>query len=316
MAELYDMTDSVFAQRISQLDGVGSVQINGAEKPAVRVRLDPAALAAAGLSGQDVFNAIRLSNVFGPTGGFDGEVQAELIGLNGQMVRAAEYRPLVLKTVPGGGVVRLGDVAEVVDGVTNARLAAWLGTKPAILMNVTKAAGANVIETVDRIKALLPQLQAWMPPDVAMTVIVDRTQTIRASVAEVRNALLISCVLVLLVVLLFLRRLVPTLAAAVTVPLSLAGEAAYVASKAAVEALTKVAATELQSYGIRVNAVGLGPVDTDLTRAVGADKLHTLNQRIGRPQGTTLAEAVVFIAQEWSAPSNTTGSIRYLGQLN
>ncbi len=226
MAELYDLTDSVFAQRISQLDGVGNVQINGAEKPAVRVRLDPAALAAAGLSAQDVFNAIRRSNVFGPTGGFDGEDQAELIGLNGQMVRAAEYRPLVLKTVPGGGVVRLGDVADVVDGVTNARLAAWLGSKPAILMNVTKAAGANVIETVDRIKAMLPQLQAWMPPDVAMTVIVDRTQTIRASVAEVRNALLISCVLVLLVVLLFLRRLVPTLAAAVTVPLSLAGSLA------------------------------------------------------------------------------------------
>lgn len=101
----------------------------------------------------------------------------------------------------------------------------------------------------------------------------------------------------------------------VAVPLSLAGEAAYVASKAAVEALTKVAATELQSQGVRVNAVGLGPVDTDLTRAVGADKLHTLNQRIGRPQGTTLAEAVAFIAQEWRHPSAATGSIRYLGQL-
>jgi len=96
----------------------------------------------------------------------------------------------------------------------------------------------------------------------------------------------------------------------------LAGEAAYVASKAAVEALTKVAATELQSYGIRVNAVGLGPVDTDLTRAVGADKLHTLNHRIGRPQGTTLAEAVDFIAQEWRKPSLATGFIRYLGLLN
>jgi multidrug efflux pump len=226
MAELYDLTESVFAQRIAQLDGVGAVQINGAEKPAVRVRLDPAALAAAGLSGQDVFNAIRRSNVFGPTGGFDGEEQAELIGLNGQLLRAADYRPLVLKTVPGGGVVRVSDVAEVVDGVTNARLAAWLGTKPAILMNVTKAAGANVIETVDRIKAMLPQLQAWMPPDVVLTVIVDRTQTIRASVAEVQHALLISCVLVLLVVLLFLRRTVPTLAAAVTVPLSLAGSLA------------------------------------------------------------------------------------------
>lgn len=100
----------------------------------------------------------------------------------------------------------------------------------------------------------------------------------------------------------------------VAVPLSLAGEAAYVASKAAVEALTKVAATELQPQGIRVNAVGLGPIDTDLTRAVGADKLLTLNRRIGRPQGTTLAEAVAFIAQEWRTPSAVTGSIRYLGE--
>jgi 3-oxoacyl-[acyl-carrier protein] reductase len=102
----------------------------------------------------------------------------------------------------------------------------------------------------------------------------------------------------------------------VAVPLSLAGEAAYVASKAAVEALTKVAATELHSHGIRVSAVGLGPVATDLTRAVGADKLNTLNQRIGRPQGTTMAEAVAFIAQEWRMPTLATGSIRYLGELN
>ncbi len=226
MAELYDLTESVFSQRIAQLDGVGGVSINGAEKPAVRIRLDPAALAASGLSGQDVFTAVRRSNVVGPTGGFDGDLQAELITLNGQLVRAAEYGRLVLKTVPGGGVVRLSDVAEVIDGVTNARLAAWLGTQPAILMNITKAAGANVIETVERIKATLPRLQAWMPPDVKLTIIVDRTQTIRASVAEVQHALLVACVLVLLVVLVFLRRTVPTLAAAVTVPLSLAGSLA------------------------------------------------------------------------------------------
>jgi multidrug efflux pump len=223
MAELYDLTESVFAQRIAQLEGVGGVQINGAEKPAVRVRLDPAALAAAGLSGQDVFNAIRRSNVMGPTGGFDGTAQAELIVLNGQLVRAEDYADLVLKTVPGGGVVRLSDVAAVIDGVANARLAAWLGTQPAILMNITKSPGANVIETVERIKATLPRLEAWMPPDVVLTIIVDRTQTIRSSVAEVQHALGLACVLVLLVVLVFLRRAVPTLAAAVTVPLSLAG---------------------------------------------------------------------------------------------
>jgi multidrug efflux pump len=225
-AQLYDIADSVIAQRLAQVDGVSAVQVNGAEKPAVRVRLNPAALAAAGLSSQDVFNAIRRSNVNGPTGGFDGEDRAELIQLNGQLARADEYRPLVLKTVPGGGVVRLGDVAEVIDGVANIRLAAWLGTRPAILLNVSKAAGANVIETVDGIRAVLPQLRAWMPPDVELTVLADRTQTIRASVAEVQMALLIACALVLLVVLLFLRRLVPTIAAAVTVPLSLAGSLA------------------------------------------------------------------------------------------
>ncbi len=223
MAQLHDLADSILGQRLAQLDGVSQVQINGAEKPAVRVRLDPAALAAAGLSSQDVYNAIRRANVAGPTGGFDGPLQAELIMLNGQLTEAADYRPLVLKTVAGGGVVRLGDVADVVDGVANVRLGAWLGTQPAILMNVSKTNDANVIETVERVKQVLPLLQSWMPPDVKLTIISDRTQTIRASVEEVEQALLISCVLVLLVVMLFMRRLVPTIAAAVTVPLSIAG---------------------------------------------------------------------------------------------
>jgi len=223
MAQLHDLADSILGQRLAQLDGVSQVQINGAEKPAVRVRLDPAALTAAGLSSQDVFNAIRRANIAGPTGGFDGALQAELISLNGQLTHAAEYRPLVLKTVPGGGVVRLGDVAEVIDDVANVRLGAWLGTQPAILMSITKTAGANVIETVERVKQVLPLLRSWMPPDVELTIISDRTETIRASVHEVRMALLISCALVLLVVMLFMRRLVPTIAAAVTVPLSIAG---------------------------------------------------------------------------------------------
>ena len=226
MAQLYDLADSILAQRLSQLDGVSQVQVNGAEKPAVRVRLDPAALAAAGLSSQDVYNAIRRSNVNGPTGGFDGNDQAAQIRLNGQLAQASEYRPLVLKTVPGGGVVRLGDVADVIDGVANIRLAAWLGTRPAILLQVSKTGDANVIDTVDRIKAVLPLLRSWMPPDVELTILSDRTQTIRASVAEVQASLLISCALVLLVVMVFMRRLVPTIAAAVTVPLSLAGSLA------------------------------------------------------------------------------------------
>lgn len=221
-AQVFDAADTILAQRLSQLEGVSQVQVNGAEKPAVRVRLNPAALRAAGLSSQDVYNAIRTANVNGPTGGTQGSERAELIRLNGQITRAAEYGRLVLKSVDGA-TVRLSDVAEVVDGVSNTKLAAWDGTRPAILMNITRTAGANVIETVDRVKAELPQLLQWIPPDIAVRVMSDRTGTIRASVHEVEVSLLVSIALVLLIVLLFMRRLVPTLAAAVTVPLSLAG---------------------------------------------------------------------------------------------
>ena len=222
MAQVYDAVDSILAQRLSQVEGVAQVIVNGAEKPAVRVRLDPAALANAGLSAQDVYAAIRANNVNGPTGGFQGPAQAETIALNGQLNVAADYAPLVIKTA-GGAVVRLSNVARVIDGTANARLAASFGSKPAILVSITKAAGANVIETVDNVRAVLPLLQSWMPPDIDLTILSDRTATIRASVNDVQTSLGISVVLVLGVVALFMRRLVPTLAAGVTVPLSLAG---------------------------------------------------------------------------------------------
>ena len=222
MGQVYDAVDSILAQRLSQVEGVAQVIVNGAEKPAVRVRLDPAALANAGLSAQDVYAAIRANNVNGPTGGFQGPAQAETIALNGQLNVAADYAPLVIKTA-GGAVVRLSNVARVIDGTANARLAASFGSKPAILVSITKAAGANVIETVDNVRAVLPLLQSWMPPDIDLTILSDRTATIRASVNDVQTSLGISVVLVLGVVALFMRRLVPTLAAGVTVPLSLAG---------------------------------------------------------------------------------------------
>jgi len=221
-AQVFDAADTILAQRLSQVDGVAQVQVNGAEKPAVRVRLNPAALRAAGLSSQDVYTAIRNSNVNGPVGGFQGPLRAETIELNGQITQASDYARLVLKNT-GGATVRLGDVAEVLDSVANTKLAAWQGTKPAILLTLTKTAGANVIDTVDRVRAALPQLLAWIPPDIRVTTISDRTTTIRASVTDVEWTLLISIALVLMVVALFMRRLVPTLAAAVTVPLSLAG---------------------------------------------------------------------------------------------
>jgi multidrug efflux pump len=222
MAQVYDTADSILGQRLSQLDGVAQVTVNGADKPAVRVRLDPAATARAGLSAQNVYTAIRAANVTEATGSFQGPEVADSIGINGQMDRAAQYKRLVIKS-SNGAIVQLSDIASVIDGVANTRLAAWFGKKPAILLTLTKAAGANVIRTVDNVKAVLPQLEAWMPPGIKLTILSDRTGTIRASVDDVQYTLLLTVGLVLLVVLLFMRRLVPTLAAGVTVPLSIAG---------------------------------------------------------------------------------------------
>ncbi|MFL5254295.1 MAG: efflux RND transporter permease subunit [Rhodopila sp.] len=221
-AQIYDAADTILAQRLSQAPGVAQVTVNGAEKPAVRIRLDPVQLAAAGLSGQDVYNVVRGANVLQPLGGFQGADRAETIGINGQMWQARQYAPLVLKA-DNGAILRLSDVASVVNGTSNTRLAAWDGKQPAILLTITKVAGANVIETVDGLRALLPQLLKWLPPDIQLTVISDRTTTIRASVADVQYTLLITIALVLMVVLVFMRRLIPTLAAAVTVPLSISG---------------------------------------------------------------------------------------------
>jgi multidrug efflux pump len=222
MGQVYDAADSILAQRLSQVDGVAQVTVNGAEKPAVRVQLDPAALASAGLSTQDVYTTIRRANVLGPVGGFQGPERSESLAINGQLYKASEYAGLVLKG-SGGAVVRLGDVAKVIDSVANQRLAAWFGAQPAILLTVTKSAGANVIQTVDNVNAVLPLLRSWMPPDVKLTILSDRTQTIRASVDDLQVTLLITIGMVLLVVLLFMRRLVPTIAAGATVPLSIAG---------------------------------------------------------------------------------------------
>ncbi len=221
-AQIYDAADTILAQRLSQAQGVSQVTVNGAEKPAVRVRLDPVRLAAAGLSGQDVLNSIKGTNVLQPTGSFQGPERAESIGINGQMSQASDYAPLVLKA-GNGAILRLSDVATVIDGVANSRLAAWNGKQPAILLIITKEAGANVINTVNRIKELLPQLMEWLPANIKLTVIADRTSTIRASVADVQYTMMLTIALVLLVVLMFMRRLLPTIAAAVTVPLSICG---------------------------------------------------------------------------------------------
>jgi multidrug efflux pump len=221
-AQIYDAADTILAQRLSQAAGVAQVGINGAEKPAVRIRLDPVRLAAAGLSAQDVYTAIKGANVLEPLGGFQGPDTSESIGINGQMWQARQYRPLVIKT-GNGAILRLSDVASVINGTANTRLAAWDGKQPAILLTITKESGANVIQTADGLRSLLPQLMRWLPPGIQVSVISDRTTTIRASVADVQYTMLVTIVLVLMVVLIFMRRLIPTLAAAVTVPLSISG---------------------------------------------------------------------------------------------
>jgi multidrug efflux pump len=219
-AQLYDAADTILGQRLSQVDGVGQVTINGAEKPAVRVRLNPAALRAAGLSSQDVYTTIRNANVNGPIGGFSGPQRQEALQLNGQITQAEDYAGLIVKS-QNGAIVKLGDVAQVINGTANSRLAAWEGQHPAILLTLTKTAGANVIDTVDRVNAVLPQLISWLPPGITVHTISDRTATIRASIDDVEITLGISIALVLMVVAVFMRRLAPTMAAAVTVPLSL-----------------------------------------------------------------------------------------------
>ncbi len=222
---IYDAADSVIAQRLSQVDGVADVTVAGSEQPAIRVRVDPARLAAMSLSMEDVRTAIANANAVGPLGTFDGAKRAVTIGINGQLRTASEYDPLVVKTVDGT-VIRLSTVASIRASVRNSRSAGWFNRDPSVLLIVTKQGNANVIDTVDRIYALLPELRQWVPAGLDISVLSDRTQTIRASVHDMQLTLGATAVLVMMVVFLFLRRTAATLAAGITVPLSLAGTCA------------------------------------------------------------------------------------------
>ncbi len=225
LGQVYDAADTVLQQRLTQLEGVSRVQIDGGQTPAIRVQLDPGALRAAGISADDVRQAIVNGSVMQPVGDFQGVNHSEQIEVNGQLTRAAEYGRLVLKAA-NGAVLRLSDVANVVDGVNNPHLAAWHNRQRAILLKIFKVPGANIIQTVERIRASLPLMKSWISPDIHLTVFDDRTQTIRASTNDVQLTLLITGFLVLVTVMIFLRRVAATVAAAVTVPLSLAGTAA------------------------------------------------------------------------------------------
>jgi multidrug efflux pump len=224
-AEVYDAADSIIAQRLSQVDGVGDVTVAGSEQPAIRVRVDPARIAAMGVSMEDVRTAISNSNAVGPLGTFDGAKRGVTIGINGQLRTPVEYNPLVVKTVDGT-VIRLSTIASIEPSVRNSRSAGWFNKEPSVLLIVTKQANANVLDTVDRIYDLLPELRQWVPAGLDISILADRTQTIRASVHDMQLTLGATVILVMLVVALFLRRTAATLAAGVTVPLSLAGTCA------------------------------------------------------------------------------------------
>ena len=225
-AALYDIADTVLVQRISQIDGVGEVTVNGAEQPAVRIQLHPGALAAAGVATDDVRVALVNANPLAPVGAFNNARQAETIAINPQLRTADEFRNLVVKTTTNGTVVRLSDIADIEDSVRSTKSAAWFNREPSVLLLITKAGDANVIDTVDRIKALLPQLKEFLPAGVDFTIFSDRTGTIRASVHDMQLTLLGSAVLVMVVVFVFLRRGTPTVAAGISVPLALAGTCA------------------------------------------------------------------------------------------
>ncbi|MBN8964936.1 MAG: efflux RND transporter permease subunit, partial [Rhizobiales bacterium] len=224
-SEMYDVADSVIAQRLSQVDGVAEVTVNGAEQPAIRIRVNPVAIASMGVNMEDIRAAVSNANSASPLGTFDGPNLARTIGSNAQLQTPREYENLVVKAA-NGTVVRLGGIAKIEEGVRNSRSAAWFNLQPSVLLVVTKQADANVIDTVDRIYAMLPELRRWIPADMDISVLSDRTTTIRASVFDMQLTLAATIALVMLVVFLFLRRMVATVAAGVTVPLALSGTCA------------------------------------------------------------------------------------------
>jgi multidrug efflux pump len=217
-----DFADSILAQKISQVSGVGLVTINGGQKPAVRVQVDPQSLAGTGLTLEDVRTALVAANINQPKGNIDGPRQDYALQTNDQLYKADGFKPLVI-AYANGSPVRLGDVADVIDGVENQQLAGWASDKRAIILNVQRQPGANVIQVADRVKALLPQLQASLPQGIDVKVLSDRTETVRASVEDVEHTLLLTTGLVVAVIFLFLRNWRATLIPSVAVPMSLIG---------------------------------------------------------------------------------------------
>ena len=222
LSKVEDLADTTLAQKISQLPGVGLVSISGGQRPAVRIQANPAALASYGLGLEDLRVALGQANVDQAKGSLDGPRQSYTIGANDQLLSSDGYRPLIV-AYRNGAPVRLTDVATVVDGAENVRQAAWADAAPAVIVNIQRQPGANLIAVVDRLERILPQLKAALPAAVQMRVLADRTTTIRASVADVQFEMMLTVALVVLVIFLFLRSLAATVIPSVAVPLSLVG---------------------------------------------------------------------------------------------
>ena len=222
LPKVQDLVDTRIAQKISQLPGVGLVSIAGGQRPAVRIQANPKALAAYGLSLDDLRTAIGNANVNQAKGSFDGPTRASTIDANDQLKSANDYRELII-AYKNGAPIRIQDVADVVDDAENVKLGAWANTSAAVILNIQRQPGANVIEVVDRVKQLLPQLTASLPASVSVVVLTDRTTTIRASVRDVQFELMLAVALVVMVIFVFLRNLPATVIPSVAVPLSLIG---------------------------------------------------------------------------------------------
>ncbi len=222
ITKVNDIADTLLAQKLSQIGGVGRVQIQGGQRPAFRIRIDPARLSGYGLSLEDVRTALSRANVNLPKGAFDGPQLAETISANDQLGDPDHYRALIVATRAGASV-RVRDVGEVVEAVENARVAGWRDGHPAVIVDIQRQPGANIVATADRIKELLPQITLAVPAGVVISVLSDRTVTIRASVADVQFTLALTIGLVILVIFMFLKSVPATFIPGVALPLSLIG---------------------------------------------------------------------------------------------
>ncbi len=222
LPQLHDLVDTRMAQKLAQISGVGLVSIAGGQRPAVRIRVNPEALAAYGLTLSDVRGLVTSANVNQPKGNFDGPTRVSMLDANDQLKSPEEYADLILN-YEEGATLRLRDVASIIDGAENERLAAWANENQAVLLNIQRQPGANVIEVVERIQALLPEVSASMPAGLDVVVLTNRTQTIRAAVTDVQHELMLATILVVMVTFIFLKKLSATIIPSIAVPLSLVG---------------------------------------------------------------------------------------------